>query len=162
MRRTWSEWAPLPLRLVLGFGLAYHGFPKLFTAEGRASIAGMLGGLGVPAPGIMGWVVGTVEFVGGVLLIVGAFVAVVSLLAIIDMVVAMLLVHLPQGFNFMHITGMTEAGLEFGMPGYEVNLLYIAGLLALLLGGAGALSVDRRRAGAASGSLSEPPLRAAA
>ena len=33
----------------------------------------------------------------------------------------------------MHITGMTDAGPVFGMPGYEVNLLYIAGLLALFL-----------------------------
>jgi len=45
----------------------------------------------------------------------------------------------------MHMTGMTETGPTFGMPGYEVPLLYIAGLLVLVFGGAGALSVDRRR-----------------
>jgi putative oxidoreductase len=32
---------------------------------------------------------------------------------------------------------------EFRPPGYEVNLLYIAGLLALILGGAGPFSIDR-------------------
>ena len=42
----------------------------------------------------------------------------------------------------MHITGMTDAGPVFGMPGYEVNLLYIAGLLALFLRGPSHLSVD--------------------
>jgi putative oxidoreductase len=44
----------------------------------------------------------------------------------------------------MNVTGMTDAGPEFGMPGYEVNLLYIAALAALLLGGAGAASLDDR------------------
>ncbi len=38
---------------------------------------------------------------------------------------------------------MTATGPEFGTPGYEVNLLYIAGLLTLVLGGTGAFSVDR-------------------
>ena len=76
----------------------------------------------------------------------------VSALLIVEMLVAMLKVHLPQGFIFIHITAMTTAGPQFGMPGYEVNLLYIAGLLALLLGGAGPASVDewwrrRKRAG---------------
>jgi putative oxidoreductase len=48
----------------------------------------------------------------------------------------------------MNITGITESGaLVFGMPGYEVNLLYSAALLALAIGGAGAYSVDERRGG---------------
>jgi putative oxidoreductase len=50
---------------------------------------------------------------------------------------------------------LTHNGPQFGPPGYEVNLLYIAGLLSLILGGAGALSIDRllsRKVG-----LSEPP-----
>ncbi|MBA3887293.1 MAG: DoxX family protein, partial [Acidobacteria bacterium] len=65
--------------------------------------------------------------------------------------VAMVVGHLPHGFNFMNITGMGPQGPKFGMPGYEVNLLYIAGLLALILGGAGLYSVDRwRRTGPAT------------
>ncbi len=82
---------------------------------------------------------------GGLALIAGAFIVIFGSLLTIDMLVALFTVHLPQGFNFMHITGMTETGPTFGMPGYEVTLLYIAGLLVLILGGAGALSVDRRR-----------------
>ena len=70
------------------------------------------------------------------------FVAIVSVVLIVDMIVAMFMVHLPNGFNFVHITGMGPQGPMFGMPGAEVNLLYIAALLALVIGGAGGWSVD--------------------
>ena len=143
-----NDLVPVPLRLVIGFGFAYHGAPKLFSAEGHAGFTGMLQNLGVPAAGLMSWVVGIIEFFGGLALIAGAFVSIVSILLIVNMLVALFKVHLSQGFNFMHITGMSEGGRTFGMPGYEVSLLYIAGLAALLLGGAGLYSVDRMRGGA--------------
>lgn len=141
-----SEWALLPLRLILGISFIYHGFPKVFSAEGHQTFAGMLGSLGVPAPALMAWVVGLVEVVGGVALIIGAFVVVVSALLVINMLVAMFKVHLAAGFSFINIKGMGADGPIFGLPGYEVNLLFIAGLLALMLAGAGALSVDQLRA----------------
>ena len=59
------------------------------------------------------------------------------------MLVAMFKVHLRYGFSSIKTIGLGADGPVFGPPGYEVNLLYIAGLVALLLGGAGALSVDR-------------------
>ena len=138
--------APLPLRLILGFGFAYHGYPKLFTGEGHEMFVGMLQNIGVPAAGLMSWFVGILEFFGGLALIVGAFVGIISILGILNMLVAMFTVHFPNGFNFMNMTGMTESGPTFGMPGYEVNLLYIAGFAALVLLGAGRFSVDEVRA----------------
>ena len=137
--------APLFPRLILGFGFVYHGFPKLFLPAEREAFVGMLGTIGVPQPGLMAWAVGALEFVGGLALIAGAFVVIFGSLLTLNMLVAVFTVHLPQGFNFMHMTGMTETGPTFGMPGYEVPLLYVAGLLVLVFGGAGALSVDRRR-----------------
>ena len=137
--------APLFPRFILGFGFVYHGFPKLFLPGEREAFVGMLGTIGVPQPGLMAWAVGALEFVGGLALIAGAFVVIFGSLLTINMLVAIFTVHLPQGFNFMHITGMTETGPTFGMPGYEVPLLYVAGLLVLVFGGAGALSVDRKR-----------------
>ena len=137
--------APLFPRFVLGFGFVYHGFPKLFLPGEREAFVGMLRTVGVPQPGLMAWAVGALEFVGGLALIAGAFVVIFGSLLTLNMLVALYTVHLPQGFNFMHITGMTETGPTFGMPGYEVPLLYVAGLLVLVFGGAGALSVDRRR-----------------
>ncbi len=137
--------APLFPRFILGFGFVYHGFPKLFLPGEREAFVGMLRTIGVPQPGLMAWAVGALEFVGGLALITGAFVLIFGSLLTINMLVAMFTVHLPQGFSFMHITGMTEAGPTFGMPGYEVTLLYISGLVVLILGGAGAFSIDRRR-----------------
>ena len=142
MFKTSKQWAPLPLRLMLGVGFLYHGWPKLFSAQGHQGFVGMLGGLGVPAPAITAWLVALAEVAGGLALIAGAFVAVASVILIVDMVVAMFTVHAPHGFNFVNITGMSKQGPVFGMPGAEVNLLYIAGLLALVIGGAGAWSVD--------------------
>src|SRR5438067_10241583 len=145
MFKKWKQWAPLPLRIMLGIGFMYHGWPKLFSAAGHQGFAGMLGGLGVPAPELTAWLVALVEVAGAVALLAGAFVAIVSAALIVDMVVAMITVHAPHGFNFINITGMTANGPLFGMPGAEVNLLYIAGLLTLLIGGAGRWSVDVAR-----------------
>ena len=137
-----KQWAALPLRIMLGVGFLYHGWPKVFSSAGHQGFVGMLGSLGVPAPEITAWLVGFAEIVGGLALITGVFVAVASVVLIVDMLVAMFTVHAPNGFNFINITGMGKDGPVFGMPGTEVNLLYIAGLLALVVGGAGAWSVD--------------------
>ncbi|MCH7640512.1 MAG: DoxX family protein [Bacteroidetes bacterium] len=145
----WSSYAPLPLRLILGFGFLFHGVFKF--GSGHDGFVGMLTGIGVPAPGLMAYVVGLVETLGGLALIVGAFVALVSLPLIINMLVAIFTVHLPAGFNFMNMTGMGPDGPQFGMPGYEVPLLYAAGLATLALMGAGALSVDEMRKGKSAG-----------
>ena len=91
----------------------------------------------------------------------GAFVAVAAVVLIVDMLVAMFTVHAPHGFNFINITGMGKQGPVFGMPGAEVNLLYIAGLLALVIAGTGAWSVDTllqdRKGPASTHSLSVGP-----
>jgi putative oxidoreductase len=144
MDRHLERYWPIPLRVLLGISFMYHGAPKLFSAEGHAQFQGMLGQLGVPLPALMSWVVGIVEFFGGIALIVGALTWLATILLSINMLVAMFLVHLPHGFAFIQITGMTDQGPVFGMPGAEVNLLYLAGLLALFIGGPGPLSVDER------------------
>lgn len=135
------HWA-LPLRIILGVSFMIHGAPKLFSGAGHQQFDGMLVHLGVPAAPLLAWLIGILEFFGGAALVVGLFTWLVSGLLTIEMVVALLLVHLPQGFGAIHVTGMSGAGPVFGLPGYEYNLLYIAGLLALLMGGPGPLSVD--------------------
>jgi putative oxidoreductase len=152
MFTTSYRWAPLPLRIMLGAGFVYHGWPKVFSPAVHQLFAAQLGNFGVPVPEITAWLVAAAEVVGGIALIAGAFVPIASVVLIIDMVVAMVTVHARNGFNFINIIGMGKQGPIFGMPGAEVNLLYIAGLLALLIGGAGAWSVealiqDRKRGG---------------
>ncbi len=142
LRTTWSQYASLPLRLMLGFAFCYHGYPKLFAEGGHAEFVGTLQQIGVAAPEVMAWLIGILEFAGGIALILGALVTVVSALLAIEMAIAAATVHAAAGFSFMNVIGQTETGMQFGMPGYEVNLLYIAGLATLMLIDPGPLSLD--------------------
>ena len=144
MLTTSQRWWPIPLRLSLGFGFLYHGLPKL-SAAGHQGFVGALKGIGVPLPEVTAWVVGLVEVVGGLAILIGAYLTVAAIPLIIEMLVAAFTVHRPSGFNFINITGMGPSGPTFGMPGMEVSLLYASVLLALAIGGAGALSFDERR-----------------
>ncbi len=58
------------------------------------------------------------------------------------LLVAALTVHLPYGFSSIKLQAVTAAGAQFGQPGYETDLLYLACLAALVLGGPGPYAVD--------------------
>ena len=75
----------------------------------------------------------------------GAFVAITSIPLIVSMLGAMFTVNIKYGFSAVNTIGLTPAGPQFAPPGYEINLLYIAGLVVLILGGAGPLSIDALR-----------------
>src|SRR5215470_11562299 len=135
-----QQWVPLPLRLILGYGFLAHGWAKL--SRGPAGFARLLEQIGAPLPEATAWVSALIEVLGGLAILAGAFVAAVSVPLIVMMLVAMFTVHLRYGFSAINTIGLTADGPQFGPPGYEVNLLYIAGLLALILGGAGPLSID--------------------
>ena len=135
------EAAALALRAIVGYGFMAHGFAKLF--RGAGVFADILHTLGVPAPDVMAWATILVEIGGGLSVLLGAFVWVASIPMTAVLLVAMLTVHLPYGFSAIKLVAVTNAGAQFGPPGYEVNLLYIACLAALVLGGSGPFSVDR-------------------
>lgn len=137
----WRQWAPVPIRLIIGFGFLAHGWAKL--SRGPAGFAKLLEQIGAPMPEVTAWVSTLIEILGGLAILAGVFVAIVSVPLIITMLVAMFTVHLRYGFSAINTIGLTPAGPQFGPPGYEINLLYIAGLLALILGGAGPFSIDR-------------------
>jgi putative oxidoreductase len=135
-----ARWAPLPLRLIVGYGFMEHGFAKIL--RGPEGFAHILQALGVPAPHLMAWLTILVEVFGGLAIILGAFVALASLPMAIVLLVAIFTVHLPNGFSSIKLMAVTAAGAQFGPPGYECDLLYLAGLAALVLGGAGPWAVD--------------------
>src|ERR1700720_3121102 len=135
-----ARWAPIPLRLIVGYGFMEHGFAKL--ARGSDAFAAILHAIGVPAPHFMAWSTILIEVIGGLAVILGAFVALVSLPMAAVLLVAMFTVHLPYGFSSIKLMAVTAAGAQFGPPGYETNLLYLACLAALVLGGSGPLSID--------------------
>lgn len=136
-----GRWALLPLRLMIGFGFAAHGWAKV--ARGPASFAGILGAMGLPAPDVLAWATSLLELAGGVLLMLGAAVAPVTIPLGVVMLTAMLGVHLRYGFSSIRLKAISAAGAEFGPIGYELNLLYIAGLVTLALAGTSPLSIDR-------------------
>lgn len=140
--RAWlTRWSPLPLRLIVGYGFMEHGLAKL--SRGPEAFAGILHALGVPAPHLMAWLTIAVEVLGGLAILLGAFVALASLPLAGLLLVATSTVHLPYGFSAIKLMAVTDAGPKFGPPGYEVNLLYLACLAALALAGPGPLSLDR-------------------
>jgi putative oxidoreductase len=134
-----DRWALIPVRLIVGFGFLEHGFAKL--ARGPDAFANILQAMGVPAPHFMAWATILVELLGGLAVILGAFVKLASLPMAAVLLVAMFTVHLPYGFSSIKLLAITAAGPQFGPPGYEVVLLYLACLATLVLGGPGPLAI---------------------
>jgi len=157
-----SRWALVPLRLVVGFGFVAHGLAK--WTRGPAGFGELLAQIGVPLPLATAWLVTLLEVFGGLAIMAGALVALASVPLIGSMIVAMVTVQLRYGFSSVNTIGLTPDGPVFGPPGYEINLLYIAALAALILAGPGAWSVDgwlaRRLSAARRPTLPAGPRRA--
>jgi putative oxidoreductase len=139
-RLSLSRWAPIPLRLIVGYGFMAHGFAKL--TKGPDAFAAILHALGVPAPHFMASVTILTELLGGLAVILGAFVSLSAIPMAAILLVAMFTVHLPYGFSSIKLMAVTPAGAQFGLPGYEVDLLYLACLAGLVLSGPGPFAID--------------------
>lgn len=135
-----ARWAPIPLRLIVGYGFMQHGFAKL--SKGPDAFAAILQMIGVPGPHLMAWLTILTEIFGGLAVLLGAFVALVSLPMAAVLLVAIFTVHLPYGFSSIKLVAVTATGARFGPVGYETNLLYLACLAFLVLGGSGPLAID--------------------
>jgi putative oxidoreductase len=116
------------LRIVVGIVFFAHGYQKIFKL-GFHGVTGMFGHMGIPLPAIAAVVVILVEFVGGILLITGLATRLPAALLTIDMLVAILLVHMKNGF--------------FNPGGMEFPLTLLAACVCLALSGGGAASLKR-------------------
>jgi putative oxidoreductase len=135
------RWAPVPLRLIVGYGFVAHGMAKLMN--GPAHFGDLLRLLGVPAPHVMAWLTIAGELLGGLAVLAGLWIPLFSIPLSAILLVAAITVHVPYGFSSIKLRAVTAAGPQFGPPGYETDLLYLAALAALVLGGPGPLAVDR-------------------
>lgn len=133
-------WYALPLRLVVGYGFFSHGYAKL--ARGPDNFSSILGAIGFPFPELLSWATVVVEVVGGIMVLAGAYIPLAAVPMIAVLLAAIVTVHLPNGFSSIKLVSFDATGAHFGQPGYETDLLYLAGIVALVLGGAGPLSVD--------------------
>lgn len=149
---TLRRWSVMPLRVIVGYGFMAHGYAKVMN--GPDHFAASLHALGVPASRLMAWMTIGFELLGGLAILIGAWIPFVSVPLAVILFVAAITVHLPYGFSSIKLRGVTAAGPQFGPPGYETNLLYLAALLTLVVGGSGPLAVDAllaRKAGAPAG-----------
>jgi putative oxidoreductase len=124
-----SAWGLLLLRLAVGAVFVMHGGQKIFVM-GPRGVAGFLGPLGFPLPLVAAIVLMSVEFLGGLALILGVFTRYAAALLAIVMLVAISVVHLKNGF--------------FLPRGFEFALTLLAANLALVLSGPGALALGGR------------------
>jgi len=136
-----SGWALVPLRLLVGYGFAAHGYAKL--ARGPAAFAEILSAIGIPGALPTAWITSLLELVGGVSIMLGAAVLPLAVPFVAVMLTALVGVHARYGFSSVRLKSVSAAGAVFGPVGYEVNLLYIAALIALALERPTPLSVDR-------------------
>jgi putative oxidoreductase len=120
-------------------GLRLYGYAKI--AHGPGNFAGILHAMSVPAPELMAWLTILTELIGGAAVLLGVLVPLASIPMAAVLLVAMFTVHLPYGFSAIKLQAITSMGAQFGPPGYEVDLLYLACLAALVMGGAGPLTI---------------------
>jgi putative oxidoreductase len=125
------------LRVAVAAVFINHGRQKLFV-YGFAGVTGAFTQMGVPFPGVMGPLIGVLEFFGGIALVVGFLTRLLGVAFAFDMLGAILLVQLKKGFS-----------------GYELEFLLLAASVALFLTGAGRFSVDAFLAGRGKPSVPE-------
>jgi putative oxidoreductase len=135
-----SRWAPVPIRLVVGYGFFAHGLAKI--DKGPQHFVDIVRMIGVPAPTLMGWSTIYLEVACGVAMIAGAFVPVIAIPMLAILFVAIFTVHIQFGFTSIKLIAVTAAGPQFGPPGVETDLLYIACLITLVAGGSGPFAID--------------------
>ena len=133
------RWSILPLRLMVGYGFMEHGYAKLI--HGPERFVTILHALAVPASELMAWATILVELLGGLAVLLGVFIPLVSVPMAGVLLTAMFTAHLQYGFSAIKLQAVTAAGAQFGPPGYEVDLLYLACLAALVLSGSGPFSI---------------------
>jgi len=131
---TATQWSLVLVRLALGIPMLIGGAGKVFAIGpkpmGISGFANFLASLGVPLPIAAAWGVGLIELVGGFLLLTGLAVRVTSAVIAIDMFVATVLYHLPNGY-------------PAASGGIELTLALTLIAAALALSGPGTLSVER-------------------
>ena len=114
-------YGPLPIRILAGITFMAHGLPKFEDITGTQ---GFFGNIGLPPE--LALPIGLLEVIGGIFLIVGILTRISAALLIIDMIGAIVLVKLPDGF----------------VGGYELESLLIAISVSLLLTGPGRISIE--------------------
>ena len=114
------------LRLILAYGF-YE--PAKMKWSDINSVAEWFGSMGFPLPALQAYMAASTEALGVLLLTIGFATRLISIPLIVVMIVAILTVHLGNGFSS-------------GDNGFEIPLYYMLMLFVLVAHGAGKFSVD--------------------
>jgi putative oxidoreductase len=136
MLRDISQTPQLAIRLAAGGGLIYHSAPIVFTQAGYANFVHQLTEVGLPWPELSAASVGSLELVGGLCVLLGAFTVFASLLVALELSTRVLTIFvIGKGFP-PPLPG------QMPLPDYETNLFYILFLTALVIAGGGKYALD--------------------
>ncbi|MBI3436743.1 MAG: DoxX family protein [Proteobacteria bacterium] len=121
------------VRIITGLALIPHGAQKLFEIFGgnRAATAGLFSKIGLEPAMALTYLVGTVEFFGGILIMIGLLTRPAAALVVVIMAVAVFKVHIGNGFFWTKL-------------GFEYPMFWGVVALALVFGGSGKMSVDAK------------------
>ena len=114
-------------RLVVAYGF-YE--PAMMKWSDIHAVAEWFGSMGIPFPTLNAYMSATTEITGVILLTLGLFVRIISIPLIVVMIVAIVTVHIHNGFSA-------------GDNGFEIPLYYMLFLLIFVAHGAGRFSFDR-------------------
>ncbi len=112
---------PFPIRVIVGIAFMAHGYLKLIAIP---DTQGFFGNIGLPPE--LAMLIGLLEFVGGLVLLLGVLTRISSILLIGDMIGAIMVVKISKGF----------------VGGAELDLLFLAGCASLLITGPGRISIE--------------------
>ncbi len=143
MFKKWNDWAPLPVRFVMGVSYIAAGFLKLFNGNGHHNFIYELGHWGISGAlaSASTWFVGFLEFASGLLLVAGAYVslvAIVQAVGTIGLLIAIWIGGFPPAYDGLNY-------FPYCLPDVPYSWAIVAGLLTLLFGGAGKYSYDALR-----------------
>jgi putative oxidoreductase len=125
---AYAQYFALLLRVVVGFSLVLHGYPKLKSPKMAVE---WMKTVGVPAVAV--WLAIILEFFGGLSLIIGFLVPIVAFFAVIQFASIVLVKKTKMGGKYVR----TDQGTS-----YEIDVTYMLLSLAMLVLGAGPLSLD--------------------
>ena len=131
--KTGDYYHLLIFRVAIGVIFVAHGAQKLFSwfnGGGLEGTGNWMGSIGLHPGYYMAMLAGSAEFFGGVFLIIGLMTRLSSLFLIITMAVAIMYVHVQNGFFIYN-------------NGYEYAMILLFSSMTLLISGAGSYSLDK-------------------